>query len=332
MGMVFCRGCGQQIHESAITCPKCGAPNGTQVSASPQNFGRPEKPVIEIPPGVKGWSWGAFLLNFIWAIGNKTWIGLLVLVPIVGWVMLVMLGIKGREWAWKNNKWESLEHFNEVQRKWSFWGVTLFIGVVVLATLSGIGMAMYEQHQDTSQYEGQTESSLANRDFTNLEVPAPSPSTEYMAAPAAEAPSAESAQIEQEGGGLYEWKSGWGQGVSEYSVNDGNGNGLYIACPNDGEGEEGAVSATASIGGTDFYSKDSSQQFDVVVDGETYSNPFGTSSRAGANNFPYFWAALRKANNISVVAKDKSARIPVNGITKVLLSLESKENPCRVAW
>jgi len=31
----------------------------------------------EIPPGVKGWSWGAFLLNWIWAIGNQTWIGLL---------------------------------------------------------------------------------------------------------------------------------------------------------------------------------------------------------------------------------------------------------------
>ena len=34
-----------------------------------------------IPPGVAGWSWGAFLLNWIWAIGNRTWIGLLALVP-----------------------------------------------------------------------------------------------------------------------------------------------------------------------------------------------------------------------------------------------------------
>ena len=25
MGMVFCHGCGKQIHESAITCPQCGA-------------------------------------------------------------------------------------------------------------------------------------------------------------------------------------------------------------------------------------------------------------------------------------------------------------------
>ena len=25
MAMVFCRGCGHQIHESALTCPQCGA-------------------------------------------------------------------------------------------------------------------------------------------------------------------------------------------------------------------------------------------------------------------------------------------------------------------
>lgn len=29
MGMVYCRGCGAQIHESAPTCPHCGATQGT---------------------------------------------------------------------------------------------------------------------------------------------------------------------------------------------------------------------------------------------------------------------------------------------------------------
>lgn len=26
MAMIFCRGCGSEIHESAIACPSCGAP------------------------------------------------------------------------------------------------------------------------------------------------------------------------------------------------------------------------------------------------------------------------------------------------------------------
>lgn len=29
MGIVFCRGCGKEIHETAIVCPNCGAPQKT---------------------------------------------------------------------------------------------------------------------------------------------------------------------------------------------------------------------------------------------------------------------------------------------------------------
>lgn len=29
MSMVFCRGCGKEIHETAVTCPSCGAPQNT---------------------------------------------------------------------------------------------------------------------------------------------------------------------------------------------------------------------------------------------------------------------------------------------------------------
>jgi hypothetical protein len=91
-----------------------------------------------IPDGVAGWSWGAFLLNWIWAIGNKTWIGLLCLIPYVGFVMSFVLGFKGREWAWRNKRWDSVDHFNAVQQKWSFWGVLLFFvmfGIGILLAL-----------------------------------------------------------------------------------------------------------------------------------------------------------------------------------------------------
>ena len=80
-----------------------------------------------VPDEVKGWSWGAFVLNWIWAIFNRTWIGLLSFLPYVGLVMAIILGVKGKEWAWKNKKWDSIEHFQRVQRQWSFWGVALLI-------------------------------------------------------------------------------------------------------------------------------------------------------------------------------------------------------------
>ena len=90
------------------------------------------------PPGVKGWSWGAFLFNWIWAIANKTWIGLLALVPYVGFIAAIYLGVKGRELAWQNKRWDSLEHFNRVQRLWSMLGAIIFVGVFGLGIVAAI--------------------------------------------------------------------------------------------------------------------------------------------------------------------------------------------------
>jgi hypothetical protein len=95
-----------------------------------------------LPEGVKGWSWGAFLLNWIWSIGNNTYIGLLSLLPYVGFVFTIWLGVKGRELAWQNKRWNSVEHFNEVQRKWSMWGAILTLGFIGLAIFAGVVAAV----------------------------------------------------------------------------------------------------------------------------------------------------------------------------------------------
>lgn len=138
--MVYCRGCGKEIHESAVTCPHCGAP---------QRINKISKSAMSdtIPEGVKGWSWGAFLLNFIWAIGNKTWIGLLAFIPFLGWIMAFVLGFKGREWAWKNKEWDSVEHFNRVQKKWSYWGVVILIIELVVGIAAAVAIPAYQDYQ-----------------------------------------------------------------------------------------------------------------------------------------------------------------------------------------
>jgi hypothetical protein len=96
------------------------------------------------PPGIAGWSWGAFLLNWIWAIGNKTWIGLWCLVPYVGVVMAFYIGFKGRELAWRNQRWDSIDHFIEVQRKWSWWAVVLIVGIMGIGILAAIVIPMLQ--------------------------------------------------------------------------------------------------------------------------------------------------------------------------------------------
>lgn len=152
MSMIFCRGCGKSIHESAPICPHCGAPQQVQVAAVIKpTVGKivvAPKPAKPMPDGVKGWSWGGFLLNWIWAVGNNTWIGLLALVPVVGWlVMPIVLGIKGREWAWQNKQWESLEHFNRVQRKWSIWAISVQGGLLLIGVLVAVAVPAYQSYQ-----------------------------------------------------------------------------------------------------------------------------------------------------------------------------------------
>ncbi|MFT4937872.1 MAG: hypothetical protein ACI88A_000894 [Paraglaciecola sp.] len=102
--------------------------------------------VDSLPDGVKGWSWGAFLLNWIWAIGNKSWIGLIALIPYIGFIMAIVLGFKGRQWAWENKRWESLEHFQTTQKKWSFWGVVLVIGFMILGIVAAIAIPAMQSY------------------------------------------------------------------------------------------------------------------------------------------------------------------------------------------
>jgi hypothetical protein len=88
-----------------------------------------------VPPEIDRWNWGAFFLNWIWGIGNDTLIALLALVPLVNIVVLFVLGAKGSSWAWRNKKWESIEHFKRIQRQWAIWGSVVWAAVVALAVV-----------------------------------------------------------------------------------------------------------------------------------------------------------------------------------------------------
>jgi Cytochrome oxidase complex assembly protein 1 len=84
------------------------------------------------PAEIRRWNWGAFLLNWIWGIGNNTYIALLALVPVFGLIMLFVLGAKGSAWAWRNGRWDSIDHFKRVQRRWAIWGAVVWIAVLAL--------------------------------------------------------------------------------------------------------------------------------------------------------------------------------------------------------
>lgn len=78
-----------------------------------------------LPPELRGFSWGGFLGSWVWAIGNGVWIGLLGLIPCLGFFVRFALGSKGKEWAWRNKEWESLRHFETAQQRWAIVGLGL---------------------------------------------------------------------------------------------------------------------------------------------------------------------------------------------------------------
>jgi len=92
-----------------------------------------------VPIEIQKWNWGAFFLNWIWGLFNKTYIALLCFVPLLNIVMIFVLGVKGNKWAWQNKRWDSIEHFKNVQKKWGWWGFVMFLCSLIIGILTRAG-------------------------------------------------------------------------------------------------------------------------------------------------------------------------------------------------
>ena len=131
--MPFCPKCGKEVSEDITFCPECG--QRLKVGVTPENTsGQGELAIV--PEEVKGWSWGAFVLTWIWGIFNSVWIALLCFIPFFSLVWAIVLGAKGNEWAWRNKKWDSIEHFKSTQRSWNIAGIIVFAISIVAGVVA----------------------------------------------------------------------------------------------------------------------------------------------------------------------------------------------------
>jgi len=122
---------------------------------NPEN-GPNQSNLVAVPADITRWNWGAVLLGGVWGVGNNTYVSLLAYVPLpleilqlLGYnvpsallgflliaqiVMLILLGLRGSRWAWRNREWASVEQFKRIQRYWAIGGVfVLCLGVAVIA-------------------------------------------------------------------------------------------------------------------------------------------------------------------------------------------------------
>jgi hypothetical protein len=116
-----------------------------------------------LPQELRGFNWGAFLLNRNWVLAHNTWMGCWMTqfsaAPYVGLLVALIwgfesriawllgagvlswlaFGFKGNEWAWANRVWINHDHFKKVQRSWllrgvAFWAVVAVCGTVFVKT------------------------------------------------------------------------------------------------------------------------------------------------------------------------------------------------------
>jgi hypothetical protein len=134
-----CSHCGNTVNSQFRFCPHCS----TEISfhnTSGQGFS------AVVPPEVQGWNWGAFFMPIIWGPFNEVWLSLVAIIPIGSFIVPILLGIKGNEWAWQCKRWESIENFKKTQHTWAIWGFISLILPVIMAiglVLIAIGLLGY---------------------------------------------------------------------------------------------------------------------------------------------------------------------------------------------
>lgn len=89
------------------------------------------------PHCINEWNWGAFLLGWIWGIGNGIYWPIVSLVPIVGQVaalvIMFVLGVNGSKYAWDVFH-GTAEEFDKKQELWTKAGWIYLIVIIVLSS------------------------------------------------------------------------------------------------------------------------------------------------------------------------------------------------------
>ena len=95
-----------------------------------------------VPQEIRHWNWGAFLLSWVWGLFHHVWWSLLALVPYVGFIVAIILGINGSEAAWQAQHYNSIEEFKARERRWKIAGIVLGVIPIILILVSSIILVM----------------------------------------------------------------------------------------------------------------------------------------------------------------------------------------------
>ena len=118
-----------------------GGPTPRYPGVAVNNSGMGNEAVL--PMELRGFNGGAFLVSGLWGFFNGApWASILCWV--LGWIpglnllafiIPIYLGSNGNELAWKNRRWDSIEHFKTVQKSWRDWGLASIAIIAVMVIM-----------------------------------------------------------------------------------------------------------------------------------------------------------------------------------------------------
>jgi hypothetical protein len=127
---------------------------------------QPARKLQPLPPELRRWNWGAFLLSWIWGLGNRSFVTLAIFVPALALIatpllapdapawrtaaiaanlaLLAFFGWRGNAWSWRHREWDDAAQFQAAQKRWAHWGFVSWaaIGATVLLLSFGVDALM----------------------------------------------------------------------------------------------------------------------------------------------------------------------------------------------
>lgn len=131
------------------------------------------------PDVARGLCWGGFFAPFLWGTFNGLRLSFVpalgvrflhAWVPAWAWILFYLAFggyylIYGREMAWEHKSWRNAEHFNRVQRYWTWGSLAIFV-----LSMYGLAHLAWKQHESarfvaaTEQYESALRTAAQIRD------------------------------------------------------------------------------------------------------------------------------------------------------------------------
>jgi hypothetical protein len=92
------------------------------------------------PPEAQGWTFAGCIPFGLFGFynGSQLWgfVGLAgSIISLVGWIYAIFIGIQGKQLAWQNRRFESMQQYLAVMRAWNIWGIVVIAFSIVISIL-----------------------------------------------------------------------------------------------------------------------------------------------------------------------------------------------------